>query len=47
MAGEAVSAQAHIRFANVKVAGAAGCSQNKGRDSLGIALLPPLSGKAG
>ena len=35
-----VSAQAHVRAAHVKAASAAGRSQNKVRDSLGIPLLP-------
>ena len=38
----AVSAQAHIRAADVKAAMAAGRSQNKVRESLGI----PLRGEA-
>ena len=38
MAAYAVSAQAHIRIADVKAAAAAGRSQNKVRESLGIPL---------
>lgn len=35
-----IRAQAHVRAAHVKVACAAGRSQNKVRESLGIPLLP-------
>lgn len=39
----AVSAQAHIGEASVKAARAAGRSQNKIRESIGITLLPPAA----
>jgi hypothetical protein len=39
-AADRVSAQAHVRTAHVKAASAAGRSQNKVRESLGIPLLP-------
>lgn len=36
---DAISAQAHVRVAHVKAASAAGRSQNKIRESLGVPLL--------
>jgi hypothetical protein len=39
-ATDTVSVQAHVRIAHVKAASAAGRSQNKVRESLGIPPLP-------
>jgi hypothetical protein len=38
---DAISAKAHARAARVKATSAAGRSQNRIREQLGIALLPP------
>jgi hypothetical protein len=46
MHADAISAQAHVRAANVKVAPATGRSQNKVREAMGIPLLPAASGAA-
>jgi hypothetical protein len=43
MRPDAISAQAHGRAAPVKAAPAAGRSQNRIREHLGIALLPPAA----
>ena len=40
MAANAISAQAHVRAAHVKAASAAGRSQNKVREAMGVPLLP-------
>lgn len=39
MSADAISAQAHVREAHVKVAPAAGRSQNKVREAMGVPLL--------
>lgn len=43
MSADAISAQAHVREAHVKAAPAAGRSQSKVREAMGV---PPIGGEA-
>ncbi len=40
MSADAISAQAHVREAHVKVAAAAGRCRNKVREAMGVPLVP-------